>query len=145
MMRRVLPLIVSLCLVTPAAAQLRAGDSLAVTAVVRRYHAALEAGDTAAAKSMLAPGARVLERGSVRRLEGETLRGQIRVAQAMSRTKTAMAARVLGWAAYVYSTSDVEARSRPDLFSGVEVESVVLSRLGDTWFIEIVHTSNGNR
>lgn len=144
-MRAILSFVLWLGLTTPVAAQLRTGDSLAVTSLVRRYHAALEAGDTTALKSMLFPGARVLERGSVRRLEGETLRGQIRVAQAMSRTKTMMAARVLGWAAYVYSSSDVEARSRPDLFSGYEVESVVLSRLGDTWFIELVHTSNGNK
>ena len=117
---------------------------MAVIRTVQRFHAALEAGDSGAVRGMLAPGAVVLERGEIERLAGAKLAGQVRIARAMNRTSLQMTARTLGWAAYVYSTARVEARGRPDLINGTEVESAVLSRLGDTWFIEMVHTSFGS-
>lgn len=139
-----LPLLLSVVIPATAIAQLQPGDSLAVVQAVARYHAALESGDTVVIKGMLAPGAVVLKRGEATRLQGEVLQAEIRWARAVNRRPTQVSARVLGWGAYVYSAALVEAKANPAALQGTEVESVVLSRLGRTWFIELVHSSLGS-
>ena len=125
-----------------ASAQLGQGDSLAVATVINRYHAALVQGDRTELRRVLAPGALVFERGTVRRLEGETLNGEIRVGQAMTRNAEGIAYRGLGLGvAMAYSIAEIAARANPALFHGQEVESVVLSRQGRTWFIESISRS----
>jgi hypothetical protein len=130
-------------LATPLSAQLRIGDSAAVVSTVRRFHAALDAGDTVALRGLLAPGARVVTRGEVRQLGGEALDSEIRWERAINRDSTQLSVRVLGWAAYVLASAKVSAKANPALISGVEVRSYVLSRLGEAWFIELIHGSVG--
>lgn len=143
-MRRFVPLAFAIGMAGPVSAQLHPGDSVAVIETVRRFHAALEAGDTAALLGMLAPGAVVLKRGETAPLRGPTLEAEIRWTRAMARTIVGRTARVLGWGAYVYTTAKVEAKANPTLIQGTEVESIVLSRLGRTWFIELIHSSLGS-
>ena len=142
-MRLLLALPLLLTLATPAAAQLRTGDSVAVIRTVERWHAALEARDTVALRGMLAPGAVLVSRGRSRPFPGEALAGEIRWERAISRTIVSRTARVLGIAAYVNTVSKMEARANPAAISGNDAETIVLSRLGNVWFIEMVHSSVG--
>ncbi len=139
-----LPLLLCATIAGPVTAQLRPADSLAVVQTVARFHAALESGDTLVLRGLLAPAAVVLKRGEASRLQGEGLQAEIRWARAITRRTTQVTARVLGWAAYVYTAAQVEAKANPAALQGTEVESVVLSRLGQTWFIELVHSSLGS-
>jgi hypothetical protein len=143
-MPRFLPLLLCTAMTTPVTAQLHPEDSLAVIQTVARFHAALESGDTLALRGLLAPGAVVLKRGEATRLQGDALQAEIRWARAITRGPTQVVARVLGWGAFVYSAARVEAKANPAAIQGTEVESVVLSRLGRTWFIELVHSSLGS-
>ncbi|NOT08407.1 MAG: hypothetical protein HOP28_09400 [Gemmatimonadales bacterium] len=143
-MRRLLPLLLCAAITARASAQLHPEDSLAVVQTVTRFHAALEVGDTTVLRGMLAPGAVILKRGEVTPLRGDGLQAEIRWARAVKRGPAQITARVLGWGAFVYSSASVEAKANPALIQGTEVESVVLSRLGRTWFIELIHTSLGS-
>lgn|GEM_PF-3670031 len=144
-MSRALPVLLCVTIAAPVAAQLRPADSLAVVQTVARFHAALESGDTLALRGLLAPGAVVLKRGEASRLQGDALQAEIRWARAITRRPIQVTVRVLGWAAFVYSAAQVEASANPAAIQGTEVESVVLSRLGQTWFIDLVHSSLGSR
>lgn len=139
-----LAVVLSMGVAAPAAAQLHAGDSLAVIRLVQRYHAALEAGDTAAVKGMLAAGAMVVHGAEVSPLTGEDLARVIRWDRAIIRVPATVTARVLGSGAYVSMVSKFSARAAPDAIRGDEVESIFLSRLGDAWSIELVHLTVGS-
>lgn len=143
-MLRSLSLVLCVAITAPASAQLHPEDSVAVVEAVARFHAALEAGDTLVLRGLLAPGAVVIKRGEVTPLKGEGLQAEIRWARAITRGPARISARVMGWGAYVYSAARVEARANPGLIHGTEVESVVLSRLGRGWFIELIHSSLGS-
>lgn len=143
-MRRLLALLTPLLVATPAAAQLNLGDTKAVTDLVAKYHAALEAGDTTAVKAMLAPGAIVISRGEVHTFGMAQILGNVRWERAIKRDSVQRTARVTSWSAYVITMSKIASRSNPELLSGTEAESIVLTRLMQTWFIEVVHTSLGS-
>lgn len=146
-MRPLAPILLGLTLCTPAAGQVRRNDSLEVIAVVQRFHAALEAGDTTAGLTLLAPSAVILERGGIRPLaeyRGEGLAGEVRFAQAIERRAGPIQVRLLGPTAWAYSLSHVQARARPDLINGRVAELIVLTRSGQTWWIEAIHSSSGS-
>ena len=128
---------------TPAAAQLHPEDSSAVIAAVHRYHAALAATDSVALRGMLMGRAVLVRRGTVEPLRGEVLASEARWARAVERTITSIEARTFSQGAVVYLTSTIKARANPALLNGTEAISVVFSRLGRTWFIELIHTSLG--
>ncbi len=137
-MLRFLSLVLCVAITAPASAQLHPEDSLAVVQTVARFR------DTTALFGMLARGAVILKRGEATPLSGEGLQAEIRWARATTRGPAKVTARVFGWGAYVYSSTTVEAKANADLIRGIEVESVVLSRLGRTWFIELIHSSLGS-
>ena len=140
----ILSLLSSAVLVASAGAQLRPADSVAVIKAVEQFHAAMEAWDTVSLKGMLAPGAVVLSRGGSRSLRGEGMEPAIRWERAVKRATVERTAQVRGHAAYVYAVSRIESRAAGGAIQGNEAESVVLSRLGNVWFIEVFHTSVGS-
>lgn len=128
----------------PTRAQLRTGDSLAVVATIRKYNAALAVGDTATVKGLLAPGALLFSRGGRAALDTAMIAAEIRWAGAVERSQESpVHVRVMGWAAYAYQGAMIRARGAPDLISGRQIYLYVLSRLGESWFIEAIHSSTG--
>lgn len=148
-MSRFAGVLVSGALAAPLAAQSRSDDSLAVIRTVQRYHAALAQGDTATVRGLLSPNFIHILRGEIRDLaamRGEDgVEGLVRWQQQTARGPVTLHARLSPSMAYAWSSVEFSARSRPDLFKGVEVELFVLSRLGQTWFIEAVHGSLKDR
>jgi hypothetical protein len=140
----ILLLLSSAFVVGPAGAQLRPADSAAVIKAVEQFHAALEAWDTIQVKGMLAPGAVVLSRGGSRLLRGEGLEPTIRWERAVKRVTVERTAQVRGYAAYVNTVSRIESRAAGGAIQGNEAETIVLSRLGNVWFIEVFHSSVGS-
>lgn len=121
------------------------GDSAAVADVVHRFHAALEAGDTAAAIGLLAPDVRVLESGGLETLEeyrSHHLPGDMAFAAAVAREVGPLSVTVAGDAAWVVSTSRTSGTFRDRQIDSVGVELMVLTRGLDGWRIRAVHWSS---
>jgi ketosteroid isomerase-like protein len=123
-------------------------DSLAVTAVVERFHAALAAGDSAAVAALLAPGALILESGGIETREqylGGHLRGDIAFAQAVPRQRGPTAVRIAGEVAWVSSTSVAQGTYREREINSTTAELMVLVRREGRWQIAAVHWSSRAR
>lgn len=143
------PLLLSVLLASPAAAQGRSDDSLVVITTVQRYYGALERGDTATVSGLLSPKFIFIQRAEIRDLaamQGEDgIVGLVRWHQQTARGPRTLHARLSPSMAYVWTSADFSSKSRPDLFKGTEVELLVLTRLGQTWVIEAVHGSLKDR
>lgn len=125
-----------------------ADDSAAVASVVARFHAALAAGDSAAALELLAPDAVILESGGIETREeyrSHHLPADIAFARAVKSVRSSVQVTVQGNAAWAASTSTTEGefRGRPVNSSGAEL--MVLVRRGDSWRITAVHWSSRTR
>lgn len=121
------------------------GDSVAVADAVHRFHAALEAGDTAAALGVLAPDVRVLESGGLETLEeyrSHHLPGDMAFAAAVARDAGPLSVTVAGDAAWVVSTSRTSGTFRDRQIDSMGVELMVLTRETDGWRIRAIHWSS---
>lgn len=121
------------------------GDSAAVADAVHRFHAALEAGDTAAALGLLAPDVRVLESGGLETLEeyrSHHLPGDMAFAGAVTREAGPLSVTVAGDAAWVVSTSRTSGTFRDRQIDAIGVELMVLTREADGWRIRAIHWSS---
>lgn len=121
------------------------GDPAAVADVVHRFHAALEAGDTAAALGLLAPDVRVLESGGMETLEeyrSHHLPGDMAFAAAVAREAGPPSVTVAGDAAWVVSTSRTSGTFRDRQIDSMGVELMVLTREADGWRIRAIHWSS---
>jgi len=136
-------------LAAPLGAQSGANDSLAVIETVQRYYAALRVGDTAMVARLLSPKFIFIQRGEVRNLAGmrgeDGIDGLLRWHQQTLRSPGTAHAGITPAMAYAWTTTEFSAKSRPDLFKGVEVELFVLTRRREAWMIEAVHTSLKDR
>ena len=124
------------------------GDSAAVAATVERFHAAVVAGDSTLALSLLALEAVVLESGGIETREefrAHHLPADIAFAQAVKTEHGPMHVFVRGDVAWVSSTSTTtgEYRGRPVNSAGAEL--VVLARVGQEWKISAIHWSSRAR
>ena len=124
------------------------GDSAAAAATVERFHAAVVAGDSALALSLLTPDAIVLESGGIETREefrSHHLGADIAFAQAVKSVRGPMRVTVSGNAAWVSSTSinSGEFRGRPVNSSGAEL--MVLARTPQGWRIAAIHWSSRTR
>lgn len=123
-------------------------DSAAVAEVVERYHGALAAGDTAAAMSLLADGAIILESGGMESREeyrSHHLPSDMDFAAAVPRTRGPLQVRINGNTAWVASTSVTEGTFRDRAINAQGAELMVLSRTDAGWLIEAIHWSSRNR
>jgi ketosteroid isomerase-like protein len=132
--------------VAPAA--VAPGDSAAVARTIERFHQALARGDSAAALALLAPGATVLESGSVESFaeyRGHHLPADIEYARAVPSVRGPIRVTVRGDVAWAASTSDSRGtfKGRPVDSAGAEL--MVLARTASGWRIEAIHWSSRRR
>jgi ketosteroid isomerase-like protein len=121
------------------------GDSAAVAAVVERYHAALAAGDSAAALGQLAQDAVILESGGIesrQEYRAHHLPADITFARSVKATRSPVHVVVRGDVAWSTATSTTRGkyRGRPVNSSGAEL--MVLTRSRNGWKISAIHWSS---
>lgn len=122
-----------------------AEDSAAVVATVERYHAALVAGDSAAALSLLASDAVVLESGGMEtraQYREHHLPADIEFARAVARERGPIHVTVRGDAAWAASTSTVTGEIRGREIDSRGAELMVLTRTAVGWRISAIHWSS---
>ncbi|CAN5753912.1 hypothetical protein BH23GEM6_BH23GEM6_13240 [soil metagenome] len=120
-------------------------DSLAVVAVIQRFHRALEAGDSATALQLLKDDATILESGGVETREeyrSHHLASDIAFAQAVTREDGPIRVAVSGDAAWATSTSTMRGTFRDRPVNSQSVELMVLERGVDGWRIAAIHWSS---
>lgn len=120
-------------------------DSTEAAAVIDRFHAALAAGDSAAAAMVLLPDVVILESGGIESREeylGGHLRGDIAFAQAVPRERGAIAVRIHGDVALATSTSVSRGEYRGRAVNSAGAELMVLRRTPEGWRIAAIHWSS---
>lgn len=123
-------------------------DSADVTAAVRRYHDALERGDSAAAVALLAPDAVILESGgleTVAEYRAHHLASDIEFAKAVPETRSAIQVAVRGDVAWAASTTTSKGTFRGRAVDSSGAELMVLTRTADGWRIAAIHWSSRRR
>lgn len=123
-------------------------DSADVVATVERFHAALAAGDSAAALALLTPDVVIVESGGVETREdyrSHHLSADIAFARAVKGERAPLRVTVRGDVAWAIGTSTTvgEYRGRPVNSSGAEL--VVLTRTPQGWRIAAIHWSSRAR
>lgn len=143
---RIAPVLLALGLALSAPA--RAEDSAArasAKATAAAFQQALQSGDAAAVRRLLAPDAVVLEGGHQESLEeylSHHLAADIEFAKAVPSRLVAMEAQVDGATAWVWSTRTSEGQFRKQALKLVNAELMVLTRLGEGWQIRAIHWSS---
>lgn len=141
---RMLP--VTLCLslaMVPAARAQSPADSAART--VEAFHAALSAGDSAAALRLLADDVVILESGSRESLaeyRAHHLPGDIRFARAVPSKRAPLQVTVMGDVAWAVGTSETSGTVEGRAINSLGVELMVLTRTGAGWKIRAIHWSS---
>lgn len=123
-------------------------DSDAVTAVVRRFHESLAAGDSSVALSLLADDVLIIEGGDIQTREqyrSHHLSADIAFARAVPSTRGPSRAVVRGDAAWVTSTSVTEGSYNGRALNSAGAELAVLSRESGGWKIRAIHWSSRTR
>lgn len=123
-------------------------DSATVAATVERFHAAVAAGDSALALSLLASDAVVLESGGIETREefrAHHLPADIAFAQAVKSERGPMRVTIRGDVAWASSTSTTTGEYRGRQVNSTGAELVVLARSGREWRITAIHWSSRPR
>ena len=135
----------------PAPSPVRASaaqDDTGVAAVVSAFHEALAAGDVAAAESLLAPDAVILESGELETREQylrEHLPADIAFAQAVRSERSAVEVARSGTVAWAVSTSESTGELRGRRIHSRGAELMVLARGEAGWRIRAIHWSAHSR
>jgi ketosteroid isomerase-like protein len=140
-------LVLLTALAAPALAQVPS-DSMAVAAVVDRYHHALAAGDSGLALALLSPNAIIVESGDVESLleyRSHHLPADIAFARAVKANRSAVHVIVRGDVAWTNATSTTQGMYRGKTVNSTGAESMVLTRSPDGWTISAIHWSSRNR
>ena len=126
----------------------RAADSLAAIAVVEQYEAALSAGDSVKAVSLLAEDVLVLESGAIQtRAEylSHHLGADMKASAGPKGERTVVTVNVLGDAAYVV-TKTLRPGTGAQGSTGSELaELMVLAKTAGGWKIKAIHWSSRRR
>lgn len=125
----------------------RISDSSAVVQVIERFHQALATDDTATVFRVLAASAVYIDKDevlTVADLRGDRMAGKGRWERVIERRKGPIHVRVSGDMAWAYWVWRIQARAQPELISGSEAETIVLTRVGTTWLIAAIHNSVGS-
>jgi uncharacterized protein (TIGR02246 family) len=123
-------------------------DEAAVASVVDAYHTALASGDSTTALSLLADDATILESGGVEtktQYRNGHLSGDMAFARAVPRVRGPIEVRVLGDAAWAWSTSVTEGRMGEREVNAQGAELMILQRVGNAWRIKAIHWSSRTR
>jgi len=132
-------------LVFAGAAGAQAPDSMAVAEVVKAFHAALAAGDSSAALSLLADDVVVLESGgseSRSEYREHHLPADIAFAQAVPSAREIIRITVSGDAAWVVGTSRTTGTYRDRPVNSAGAELMILTRHPSGWRIRAIHWSS---
>lgn len=128
----------------PAAATAQSpADSAART--VEAFHAALSAGDSAAALRLLADDVVILESGSRESLaeyRAHHLPGDLRFARAVPSKRAPVQVTVVGDVAWAVGTSETSGTLEGRAINSLGVELMVLTRTGAGWKIRAIHWSS---
>jgi len=123
-------------------------DSADVAAALSRFHAALAAGDSATALTLLSPDLEVLESGGIESLadyRAHHLAADIEFARSVSSTRKLIRVTVRGDVAWVVSESTTQGQSAGRTINSVGAELAVLRRGTTGWRIAAIHWSSRNR
>lgn len=123
-------------------------DSAAVARTMSRFHAALEAGDTATVKTLIAPDLQVLEGGEVEsraQYLAHHLAADIEFARAVRSERTVVSYAGEGSVAWLASTSSATGQFKGRDINSVGAELMVLSRTQKGWKIRAIHWSSARR
>lgn len=141
-------LLVSLTdLAAPAIAQVPS-DSMAVAGVVDRYHAALAAGDSAAALALLSEDAVIIESGGLESLQeyrSRHLPADIAFARAVKTARSPTRVSVRGDIAWTYTIGTTRGKYRGKTVDSAGAELMVLTRSVNGWTINAIHWSSRDR
>lgn len=132
---------------TTASAQ-RNTDSATVVKTIEQFHGALESGDSAAVRRLLANDVIVLESGSLE-TRGEYLAhhlsADIEFARAIHSPRKVVAVKRTGNAAWVTSTSVTSGTFKGRAINSDGAELMVLTKTGGNWQIRAIHWSSARR
>jgi len=123
-------------------------DSTAVVRTASRFHAALETGDTAAVKTLIAPDLQVLEGGEVEsraQYFAHHLAADIEFAKAVPSKRAVVSYIREGNIAWLVSTSTTTGNFRGREVNSVGAELMILSGSPEGWKIRAVHWSSARR
>lgn len=123
-------------------------DSAEVASAVAAFHAALEAGDSAAALALLAPDAQVLESGSTETLaeyRDHHLPADVAFARAVPSERRILRVTVMDSVAWVTATSHAQGTFRGRAVDSDGAELMVLTRRAGRWQIRAIHWSSRAR
>jgi ketosteroid isomerase-like protein len=123
-------------------------DSADAVAVLHRFHAALEKGDSSAALALLAPDVTILESGGIETLadyRSHHLTADIAYAKAVPSKRTVVSVNVAGGVAWVASTSVSEGQNNGRPVNSAGAELIVLKKVGADWKISAIHWSSRRR
>jgi ketosteroid isomerase-like protein len=126
----------------------QASDSQRVVRVMDAFHAALAAGDSAAALALLDDDVAILEAGgreTKAQYRGGHLRGDMAFARAVPRERGSMTVRLAGDVAWATSTSTARGTMNGREVNSRGAELVVLERRESQWRIVAIHWSSGRR
>jgi ketosteroid isomerase-like protein len=125
-----------------------ASDSAAVLRAASRFHAALETGDTAAVRTLIAPDLQVLEGGEVESRSqyfAHHLAADIEFARAVPSKRTVVSYTRDGNVVWLVSTSTTTGNFRGREVNSVGAELMILSGTPEGWKIRSVHWSSARR
>jgi ketosteroid isomerase-like protein len=129
-------------------AQAPRSDSAAAAGAVEQFHAALAAGDSAKAMSLLADDVMILESGAVQTRAdylGGHLGADMKASQGSKAERTLVKVTIMGDAAYVVSRSLTPATGAQGSTGSETAELVVLSKSATGWKIRAIHWSSRRR
>ena len=145
---RCVPALLGLASLGYTAPALEAQETRAVVDVIEAFHAALAAGDSTRALSLLADDVVILESGGTEdksHYRSGHLSGDMRFSQAVPRERGEIDVRVVGDVAWASSTSITQGRMGDREINSQGAELVVLARDGASWKITAIHWSSRTR
>ncbi len=123
-------------------------DSAAVVRTALRFHEALEAGDTATVKTLIAPDLQILEGGEVESRSqyfAYHLAADIEFAKAVRSERTVVFYASEGSVAWLAATSTSTGKFNGRDINSVGAELMILSRTQNGWKIRAIHWSSARR
>ncbi|MEX1181986.1 MAG: nuclear transport factor 2 family protein [Gemmatimonadota bacterium] len=145
MKRSILGLAVALACASSAEAQSSAADSASAVHAVEQYHAALAAGDSVVAVSLLADDVLILESGAIETRSaylGHHLGADMQASKNSKGTRVIQSVRLAGDVAWVVAKTTNPPSGAQGSTGSEMAELMVLSRTPTGWKIRAVHWSS---
>ena len=123
-------------------------DSLAVADVIKRYHTALETGDSTGVLALLSSDATILESGGIEtrsEYRSHHHSGDIAFARAVKSTRSEISVTMSGNTAWATSTSTVVGEFNGRSINSIDAETMILTKADEGWRIRSIHWSSRTR